>query len=139
MLANFSQMFSKLGQMLKIVTLKFVKRYYSLVKSWPSLQTKKFERRDLLVTALTETVWELQKIFLCEVSKKESFLEEWLGIGDVDTYSWASKPGFQDPGAKAAYAIITCLEKVLCMDVNDIAKREDFATINERRHGKKED
>ena len=107
--------------------------------SWPSLQTKKFERRDLLVTALTETVWELQKIFLCEVSKKESFLEEWLGIGDVETYSWASKPGYQDPGAKAAYAIISCLEKVLGVDVNEIAKREDFATINERRHGKKED
>ena len=107
--------------------------------SWPSLQTKKFERRDLLVTALTEPVEELQKIFQCEVSKKESYLEEWLGIGDVETYSWASKPGYQDPRAKAAYAIIVCLEKVLGIDVNEVAMQEDFTTINNRRYGKKED
>ena len=107
--------------------------------SWSSLQTKKFERRDLLVTALTEPVGELQKIFQCEVSRKESYLEEWLGIGDVETYSWTSKPGCQDPKAKAAYAIIACLEKVLGIDVNDVAMQEDFTTINNRRYGKKED
>ena len=103
---------------------------------WESLQQKKFERRDLLVTALTEPVEELQKIFQCTGSVKESHLEEWLGIEEDMIISWSSKPGTQDPRAKAAYAICLCLENLLSIDVNGIATLEDFATLNNRRNGK---
>ena len=103
---------------------------------WESLQQKKFERRDLLVTALTEPVEELQKIFQCAGSVKESHLEEWLGIEEDKIISWSSKPGTQDPRAKAAYAICLCLENLLSIDVNGIATLEDFATLNNRRNAK---
>ena len=107
--------------------------------SWESLQKKAFERRDLLVIALTETVEELQRIFLCGSPDKEANLREWLGISDEKVVSWTSNPNVEDAKATAAYAICLCLERDLLIDVNAISTKEDYTTINNRRYGKEKE